>query len=106
MQPFALPLCLAISLVPGLTAAEPQPKVPDAVADRFVSTPFENQKIGGLLGERMQINLEKRLLAIEEDAVLGPASGTAPANRTGLASTPASFSMPPSTLIASPTTRA
>ena len=63
-------LFLSIALGASSAAAEPQPKVKDAVADRFVSAPFENQKIGGLLGERMRINLEKRLLAIEEDAVL------------------------------------
>jgi len=51
-------------------AAEPLPKVKDAVADRFMSAPFEQQKIGGMLGDRMRVNLEKRLLAIEEDAVL------------------------------------
>ena len=39
----------------------PQPKVRDAVPDRFVPAPYETQKIGGLLGERMQVNLEKRL---------------------------------------------
>ena len=48
----------------------PQPKVRDAVQDRFVPAPYETQKIGGLLGERMQVNLEKRLLAIEEQQVL------------------------------------
>ena len=63
-------LCLWTAFGAGLSAAEPQPKVKDAIADRFVSVPFEQQKIGGLLGERMRINLEKRLLAIEEDAVL------------------------------------
>lgn len=63
-----LSLSIAFSALPS--PAEPLPKVKDAVADRFVSTPFEQQKIGGLLGERMRINLEKRLLAIEEDAVL------------------------------------
>lgn len=48
----------------------PQSKVRDAVQDRFVPAPYETQKIGGLLGERMRINLEKRLLAIEEQQVL------------------------------------
>lgn len=61
-----LPLSIAI----GSATAEPVPKVKDAVADRFASAPFEQQKIGGLLGERMRINLEKRLLRIEEEAVL------------------------------------
>jgi DUF1680 family protein len=48
----------------------PQPKVRDAVRDVFVPAPYETQKISGLLGERMQVNLEKRLLAIEEQQVL------------------------------------
>jgi DUF1680 family protein len=48
----------------------PQPKVRDAVQDRFVPAPYETQKIAGLLGERMRVNLEKRLLAIEEQQVL------------------------------------
>jgi uncharacterized protein len=48
----------------------PQPKVRDAVRDVFVPAPYETQKISGLLGERLQINLEKRLLAVEEQQVL------------------------------------
>jgi DUF1680 family protein len=48
----------------------PQPKVRDAVQDVFAPVPYETQKISGLLGERMRINLEKRLLAIEEEQVL------------------------------------
>lgn len=48
----------------------PQPKVSDAVRDVFVSAPYETQKVFGLLGDRMRVNLEKRLLAIEEDQVL------------------------------------
>ena len=48
----------------------PQPKVSDAVPDVFVSAPYETQKVFGLLGDRMRVNLEKRLLAIEEDQVL------------------------------------
>jgi uncharacterized protein len=72
MQRFAysilLPVCIALGA--ESTPSEPQPKVKDAVADRFVAAPFEKQKIGGLLGERMRINLEKRLLAVEEEALL------------------------------------
>jgi DUF1680 family protein len=63
-------ISFTITLGAVSAAVEPQPKVSDVVADRFVSAPFEEQKIAGLLGERMRINLEKRLLAIEEDAVL------------------------------------
>ena len=50
--------------------SSPQPKVRDAVRDIFVPAPYETQKIFGLLGERMRINLDKRLLGIEEDQVL------------------------------------
>jgi len=51
-------------------AVVPQPKVPDTIRDRFVPAPLEAQRILGLLGERMRINLEKRLLNIEEEALL------------------------------------
>jgi len=51
-------------------AGEPQPKVRDAVQDRFVPVPFETQAVAGLFGERMRINLEKRLLEVDEEALL------------------------------------
>src|SRR5271157_2782987 len=63
-----LPFSIALAAAPG--AADPPPKVPDAVPDRFLPAPFETQTVTGLLGERMRINLDKRLLAIEEDALL------------------------------------
>ena len=44
--------------------------VPDRVADRFVPTPFEQQRIDGLLGQRMRVNLEGRLLAVDEPRLL------------------------------------
>jgi hypothetical protein len=69
-----LPLVFLTSSIAFAAAAPapagPQPKVPDAIPDRFVPAPFETQSVTGLLGERMHINLEKRLLAIEEDALL------------------------------------
>jgi hypothetical protein len=68
-----LPALLASSIAFAAAAppsAGPQPKVPDAIQDRFVPVPFEAQSVTGLLGERMRINLEKRLLHIEEDALL------------------------------------
>lgn len=51
-------------------AAAPRPAVALKVQDRFVPAPYESQRIEGLLGERMKINLEKRLLQIEEEALL------------------------------------
>src|SRR5579864_8943675 len=44
--------------------------VPDKVADRFVPAPFDRQRIEGLLGERMRVNLEGRLLHVDEKALI------------------------------------
>ena len=63
-------LSTSIALTATGSDALPQPKVRDAIQDRFIPAPYETQKISGLLGERMRINLEKRLLAIEEAQVL------------------------------------
>lgn len=63
-----LSFSIALTAVPDEPA--PEPKVRDAVQDVFVPAPYETQKVFGLLGDRMRINLEKRLLAIEEDQIL------------------------------------
>ena len=44
--------------------------VPDRVSDRFVPAPYESQRIEGLLGERMRVNLEGRLLRVDEARLL------------------------------------
>ena len=44
--------------------------IPNAVKDEFVPSPYEQTRIGGLLGERMKINLEKRLLRVDEKALV------------------------------------
>jgi uncharacterized protein len=44
--------------------------VPDQVADRFVPAPYGSQKIGGILGERMRVNLEGRLLQVDEKGII------------------------------------
>src|SRR5512144_2993963 len=44
--------------------------VQDRVADRFVPAPFERQRIEGLLGQRMRVNLEGRLLHVDEARLL------------------------------------
>ncbi|MFN7993592.1 MAG: glycoside hydrolase family 127 protein [Bryobacteraceae bacterium] len=48
----------------------PAPVVPDKVHDRFVPASYEGQKIEGLLGRRMQVNLEGRLLHVDEARLL------------------------------------
>jgi DUF1680 family protein len=44
--------------------------VPDRVADKFTPAPFEKQRIEGMLGERMRVNLEGRLLHVDEARLL------------------------------------
>src|SRR5436309_2679732 len=44
------------------------PIVPNKVADKFI--PAQYQNIGGLLGYRMNVNLEKRLLQIDSAILL------------------------------------
>jgi hypothetical protein len=61
----------ALLLLPAAVfAAVPQAVVPDKVADLFVPAGFESQKIDGLLGERMSVNLEGRLLHLDEKGVI------------------------------------
>lgn len=44
--------------------------VQDRVPDKFVPAPFDRQRIEGLLGQRMRINLEGRLLRVDEYRLL------------------------------------
>jgi hypothetical protein len=46
------------------------PVVPDVVADRFVPAPYDSQRIEGILGERMRVNLEGRLLHVDEKGII------------------------------------
>jgi DUF1680 family protein len=56
---------------PGPRLADaPEPAVSDKVSDRFVPAPYDTQRIRGLLGERMRVNLEGRLLRVNEAALL------------------------------------
>jgi DUF1680 family protein len=52
-----------------LFAGAPAP-VQDKVHDKFVPAPYERQKIEGLLGRRLQVNLEGRLLHVDEARLL------------------------------------
>src|ERR1017187_7252414 len=62
-----LVLILAASLA---LAGPPSPAAPPKVADRFVPAPYGGQQIGGILGDRMRVNLEMRLLHIDEQGLL------------------------------------
>src|ERR1017187_9926091 len=47
-----------------------KPLIPNVIQDVYIPSPYENQKIGGILGLRMEINLEKRLLEIDQETML------------------------------------
>ena len=61
---------LYLLILASLALPAQQPKVEIKIQDVLVPANFEGQKIGGLLGERMRLNLEGRLLHIEEEALL------------------------------------
>jgi DUF1680 family protein len=50
----------------------PEPVVAEQVPERFESLPFEAQQLGGLLGERIRVNVEGRLLHVDEQTFLSP----------------------------------
>jgi hypothetical protein len=51
-------------------ADAPKPAVIDKIKDHFVPAPLDRQHIEGLLGQRMRVNLEGRLLHVDERALL------------------------------------
>ncbi len=61
----------ALLTLPGF-AAQPakSPVVPDKVPDQFAPAAFHGQRIEGILGERMRVNLEGRLLHVDEKALI------------------------------------
>ncbi len=66
-------LSLILFALPALAAVRgnaPAPVVAPKVADQFVPAPYQSQRIEGILGDRMRINLEQRLLHIDESALL------------------------------------
>ncbi|MFL6601653.1 MAG: glycoside hydrolase family 127 protein [Steroidobacteraceae bacterium] len=50
----------------------PEPVVAEQVAERYKSLPFEAQQLGGLFAERMRVNVEGRLLHIDQQAFVSP----------------------------------
>ena len=66
---FLLPAIVCV--LPALTGQPLKPTaVADKVADRFTPAPYAGQRMEGLLGERMRVNLEGRLLHVDEKGIL------------------------------------
>jgi DUF1680 family protein len=68
MKLLFLSIIWAASILSGQTLKTPA--VPDNMADQFVPAPYAGQRIEGILGDRMRVNLEGRLLHLDEKAVL------------------------------------
>jgi hypothetical protein len=61
----------ALLALPALAGPAAQtPVVADKIADQFTPAAFERQRIEGILGERMRVNLEGRLLRVDEKALI------------------------------------
>jgi DUF1680 family protein len=64
-------LAAAALAAPGPRLADaPKPAVSDKIKDRFVPASLDRQKIEGLLGQRMRVNLDGRLLHVSETVLL------------------------------------
>ena len=63
---------LSLAALAGSTAKPPvvADKVADQIADQFTPAAFERQRIEGILGERMRVNLEGRLLRVDEKGLI------------------------------------
>ena len=68
MRPLILTVICALSILSGQTPGTPV--VSEKVADQFVPAPFDDQRIGGMLGDRMGVNLDGRLLHVDEEGLL------------------------------------
>jgi hypothetical protein len=68
MRNLIFPAMLALTAF----AAEPakSPVVPDKAPDRFTSAALGSQHIEGVLGDRMRVNLEGRLLHVDEKSLI------------------------------------
>src|SRR5579863_2600498 len=61
----------ALLVLPALAGpAARSPVVADKIADQFTPAAFERQRIEGILGDRMQVNLEGRLLRVDEKGLI------------------------------------
>ena len=60
------------ALQAAVPVQRPEPLVCERVPERYRSIPFEAQQLGGIFAERMRVNVEGRLLHIDEHAFLSP----------------------------------
>ena len=66
-----IPILAALLALPALAGPPAKsPVVADKIADRFTPAAFERQHIEGILGDRMRVNLEGRLLRVDEKALI------------------------------------
>jgi DUF1680 family protein len=65
---FLSTICILAMLAGQVTMP---PVVHDKVADLFTPAPYDSQRIAGMLGERMKVNIEGRLLQVDEQGLLG-----------------------------------
>jgi uncharacterized protein len=67
-------LCVLLAVTASIAsgATPPAPAVKDAVQDVFVPGEYKEGFFEGYLGKRLDINLEKRLLAIDLESILKP----------------------------------
>jgi DUF1680 family protein/RimJ/RimL family protein N-acetyltransferase len=74
IRPLLISLFISLILGPSGFTQNPipsvSPKVTDSIQDIYIPAPFENQKIGGIIGQRMSINLSKRLLQVDQAALI------------------------------------
>jgi hypothetical protein len=71
---------LVLAAMP-LIAEIPEPIIVDAVPDRYQPQAYTHLKVTGLLADRMRVNIEGRLLQVDQKAMLEPFEHrTAPAN--------------------------
>lgn len=65
-----LVVALLVAVPACARPATQSPVVADKVPDQFTPAAFERQRIEGLLGDRMRVNLEGRLLRVDEKALI------------------------------------
>jgi hypothetical protein len=68
MRTFILTLICALSFLCGPTAKAAAAS--DKISDQFVPAPYGDQQIRGILGDRMAVNLEGRLMHVDEQGIL------------------------------------
>src|SRR6266704_1353865 len=56
----------------GNLPRRPDPRVAEQVAELYTSLPFEAQQLGGIFADRMRVNVEGRLIHIDEQGFIAP----------------------------------